>query len=122
VLGWNTHIHRCPWCRKKRGLTHLELYSIGRFDSQLHGYRLQYPHMESCVVAVVSHPDCGPDVGYALPLDDLAADPNRWYQHIGRKTWAPDYLRDIVYDVLILHRKRAYPLFHPGRQIEEGAA
>jgi hypothetical protein len=113
VLGWNAHIERCPWCRKPQAPTHLELFSIGRFDCELQGYRLQYPQRDAYVVAVVSHPGCGPDTGYALTLDELAADPNHWFEHISRKTWAPDYLVDIVYDVLLLHRKAAYPLFHP---------
>lgn len=113
-MGWNTHIYRCPWCRRKRGLTHLELYGVAGFSKELRGYRIVYPH-DDYVIAIVSHPGCGPDVGYAVPLDALAADPNHWYKHISSKTWAPPYLKDIIYDVLLLHRKAAYHLFHPDR-------
>jgi hypothetical protein len=91
----------------------LELYGLGKFEGG--GYCLEYPRASDYIVAIVSHPDCGPDTGYALELDDLAADPNHWHEHIGRKTWAPDYLRDIIWDVLLLHRKHAYASFHPAR-------
>lgn len=119
VLGWNTHIHRCPWCRSRRRLTHLELYSIDGFSTEIRAYRLVYPTPDKYVVAVVSHTDCGPcagDVipgGYVFPLGELAKAPNKWYRHLSAKSWAPPYLADIIYDVLLLHRKTAYHRFHP---------
>ena len=27
-IWMNTHIHKCPWCNKKRSLSHVELYSL----------------------------------------------------------------------------------------------
>jgi hypothetical protein len=114
-IGWNTHIERCPWCRKGKP-TRIEFYGLAEFVPG-RGWRLVHPtfHGEGLpVVCVVSHPGCGPDVGYAVPLDDIARDPTGWYSRVWGKTWGREVpLKDVVWDLLLLHRKTAYAQFRP---------
>lgn len=115
ALFWCSHLSKCAFCRKKRGVSHLEFYSIDGFDTKSRGYRLRYPHRDAVVVALVSHPDCGPDIGYALRLDEIAEDPDHWYRHLSQKTWSPGWLKDGIWDVLLIHRKAAYSRFNPSK-------
>lgn len=105
VLGWNTHLHRCPWCRRSRGVTYVEFYSA-RFDSaSRRGYLIRYPSGD-VIIGIVSHDACGPDSGYAIRIDDLVRQGTlKWTQHVSDKLWWPSYGEDILLDVLALHRR-----------------
>jgi len=101
-------LERCGWCRRKRGVTHVELYGALGFDSTARGWRLAYPAYPKvlALIARVSHPLCGPDAGYAISLKRLADQSvASWDAHLQSKLWYEPWLADALLDALLLHTR-----------------
>lgn len=98
-----SELNYCPWCRNSEGVTHLELCSLySRTDG---GWLLSYPG-NGGPVAYVSHPDCGPDVGYAIEIKRLisAEDLRDWLEHLRGKIWNCKAFTEALYTTNAFYR------------------
>lgn len=92
----SNYLNYCPFCEKSSGLTHLEICSLYQrarvpepiegYEAPFPGYELSYPG-QGPIVVFVSHAGCGPDVGYAIDLQELRKDLRGWKEHIRDKIW-----------------------------------
>jgi len=103
------NLYRCPWCGKKRGLTHLEFYDTNGFSESAPGYKLVYPSSGTAdtrmTICVVSHAECGSDTGYAVEISEIIKDPNDWYRHLNKKIWGGRWIEDVIWDLLLIFLK-----------------
>jgi hypothetical protein len=112
------HLWRCPWCRKKKDVSHLELYSLsGDYDRKRKGWPIEYPHelrgKTGLLIGVVSHDDCGPNCGYAIEFRRLAEDPHGWVRHLKEKVWAArGEAEGMMWDVIAIHRLSSERWWH----------
>lgn len=99
---------RCPFCKKVRHVSQLELYGlVGGSDA---GWVFDYPAWaKHGVFGFLTHADCGPNTGYALALSELARSGWRyWDTHLHGKTWYQPVVRDYLMDALLIHAPKLY--------------
>ncbi|GIW51198.1 MAG: hypothetical protein KatS3mg081_0553 [Gemmatimonadales bacterium] len=105
-------LDRCGWCGRKRGVTHIEFYSVRYFDSEARAYVIGYPAVRGenvlvPLIARVGHPECGPDTGYAIKLTEVIRKSVAvWDAHLRTKVWYSLIIPWALSDAIRLHGGR----------------